>query len=156
MSDNIKILFLFVLLVSTAGFSLAQTTQEKPVFGEISALRGMKKVYVEGATSDERKLILGQFKKDKTFTVVGDPSEADFFMTFGELTRMAVAGGLRPSTAYQERDEAEVYYLKDGKRIIVWQDTETLDVSNGFTFSFPNSVNLTRNFLKAYKKALKN
>ena len=148
--SEIMLVLTFVVTVS-----FAQNSTDKPIYGEVSALRGMTKVYVEGATSDERKLILDQFKRDKTFSVVGDPSDAEFFISFGELTRMAVAAGIRPSTQYQERDEAEAYYVKDGKKVIVWQDTETLDVSNGFSFSFPNSVNLTRNFIKAYKKALK-
>jgi hypothetical protein len=83
--------------------------------------------------------------------VVGNPDEAEIFMNFGELTRMADSN--RNRRDYQERDELEVfYYNKDKRKVIVFTDTETLDVTNGITFSAPNSWNLTRNFIKAYSK----
>lgn len=130
--------------------------QDLPVMGDISALQGKTKVYIQNATSDERKLILRVFKneaKKVPFVVVGDPDEAEIFMNFGELTRMTDNTAF--NRKYQERDELEVYYYDERKRrVIVFTDTETLDASNGLTLSYPNSYNLTRNFFKAYRKSL--
>jgi hypothetical protein len=140
-----------ILLFTVSAFGQS----DLPIIGEISQLQGMTKVYIAGATSDERKIVLTAFKKEQKkipFVVVGDPDEAEFFMNFGELSRQVVANNR--SGAYQERDELEVYfYNKDKKKVIVFTDTETLDrTSSGFNFSFPNSFNLTRNFFKAYNK----
>ena len=152
-----KTLTLIALFLATASVCLGQgpdPTKDFPIIGDVSAIRGMTKVYVAGATSDERKIVLKAFdseKKKLPFLVVGDPAEAEIFMNFGELTRMADSTLFRRD--YQERDELEVYiYNADKRKVIVFTDTETLDVNNGMSFSFPNSWNLTKNFFKAYKK----
>lgn len=149
-----------ILLTSITCFVLtlaAHGQADLPIFGDVSQIKGMTKVYIAGATSDERKIVLDLFKREQKkvpFVVVGDPAEAEFFMNFGELTRMADSTPL--SRDYQERDELEVYfYNADKKKVIVFTDTETLDVKNGISFSAPNSWNLTRNFFKAYQKMLK-
>ena len=71
--SHMKCALLLIIILST--ITLAQ---DRPVYGEVSQLKGMTKVYVEGATSDERKMVLAQFKKDKTFTVVGRSGDAEF------------------------------------------------------------------------------
>lgn len=132
-------------------------SKELPIVGEISSIVGMTKIYIAGATSDERKIILKAFNSEKKkvpFVVVGYPAEAELFMNFGELSRMVDSTPFRRD--YQERDELEVYYYNsEKKKVIVFTDTETLDVTNGMSFSYPNSWNLTKNFFKAYKKMLK-
>lgn len=130
--------------------------KELPIMGDISEIKTFTKIYLMGATSDDRKMILEYFKRDKKspFKVVADPADAEIFMNFAELSRQAVANNR--SSAQQQRSELEVfYYNKDKRKVIVFTDTETLDVSNGFTFSAPNSWNLTRNFMKAYDKMMK-
>ena len=153
---SMKKLILF-LFISVAAATIARGQSDLPIMGDISAIKGLTKVYVAGATSDERKIIVEAFKREKKnipFVIVGDPSEAEFFMNFGELTRQVVATMGRG--AYQERDELEVYlYNSEKKKVIVFADTETLDRTSGMNFSAPNSWNLTRNFFKAYKKAMK-
>lgn len=131
--------------------------KDLPIIGDVSAIHGLTKVYIAGATSDERKIVLKAFdseKKKVPFVVVGDPAEAEIFMNFGELTRMADSTPFRRD--YQERDELEVYiYDREKRKVIVFTDTETLDAKNSMSFSFPNSWNLTKNFFKAYNKMLK-
>lgn len=141
-----------VVILAAVSFALGQS--DLPIIGDITQIKELTKVYIAGATSDERKVILEAFKRDKKqpFVVVGDPAEAELFMNFGELSRQV--DSRMNQRAYQERDELEVYYYnKDKKKVIVFTDTETLDVSNGLTLSAPNSWNLTRNFFKAFRKA---
>jgi hypothetical protein len=149
-----KIVFI-TLLVTLSTF--AQSPEDLPIIGDVGMIKGRTKVYIAGATSDERKIVLKAFDREKKkvpFVVVGDPAEAQIFMNFGELTRMADSTPRRRD--YQERDELEVYFFNDAKKkVIVFTDTETLDVTNGFSLSFPNSWNLTQNFFKAFKKAVK-
>lgn len=128
-----------------------------PIMADMSTIEGKTKVYIAGATSDERKIVVNCFDRNKKkvpFVIVGDPAEAELFMNFGELTRMADSTPFRRD--YQERDELEVFFFReDKKKVIVFTDTETLDAKNGLSLSFPNSWNLTNNFFKAYQKMLK-
>lgn len=149
---------MLVLVLGVASYAQGvEATKDLPIIGEISAIEGRTKVYIAGATSDERKIIIKAFEGEKKkipFVIVGDPDEAELFMNFGELTRMADSTPFRRD--YQERDELEVFYYNTNKRkVIVFTDTETLDVKNGMSFSYPNSWNLTKNFFKAYNKMLK-
>lgn len=158
MKKNVMLAFGFCLLCILQCIAQGNDpTKDLPIIGDISAIQGMTKVYIAGATSDERKIVLKAFdseKKKVPFVVVGDPTEAEIFMNFGELTRLADSTPSRRD--YQERDELEVYfYNKDKRKVIVFTDTETLDVKNGMSFSYPNSWNLTKNFFKAYNKMLK-
>ncbi|MEQ1605688.1 MAG: hypothetical protein ABL999_12550 [Pyrinomonadaceae bacterium] len=150
-----KLLPFFLLIFPI--LTVAQTPVDLPIMGEVSQIVGKTKIYVAGATSDERKIIIKAFDSEKKkipFVIVGDPAEAELFMNFGELTRMTNNTAFNRN--YQERDELEVYYINDDKKkVIVFTDTETLDASGGLILSFPNSWNLTKNFFKAYNKMLK-
>lgn len=145
-----KLILLLPLLFVAEMFSQS----DLPIIGDIAEIKGRTKIYVAVEAADDRKLILKEFTKNKTFTVVNDPADAEFFMTMRSLSK--VDKTVMFGRDYEERDEAQVYYIRaDGKKIVVWQDTETYTAPSGMIVSMPNSMNLTRNFLKAYKKMLK-
>jgi hypothetical protein len=149
--------FMCLLIVKAVMAQTPEDIAKMPILGNVSDIQGLTKVYVLGATSDERKIVLQAFKREGKklpFVIVNDPSEAEFFMNFGELSRQTDNTAFHRN--YEQRDEVEVYYFnKDKKKVIVFTDTETLNASNGMSFSAPNSYNLTRNFFKAYKKIQK-
>lgn len=134
---------LLILFLCLSAFAQS----DLPVIGELKDIAGFTKVYVATDEADSRKLILEAFKREKRFTVVNDPTDAQFFFEVKPLTVLV------NSREYQQRHEGKAYIVKDGKKIIVWSDTETYYRSGGMSFDFPNEFNLARNLHKALKKA---
>jgi hypothetical protein len=141
---------LIVLLIIISALSCIYAfSQDLPEYGEINELAGKQKVYVASEEQASRKYIVNLLKKD--FTVVNSPEEAEFFLTY-EVKASTESRGRQPS--HYKRSEMVAYTLtnKQRKRIL-WSDDETFEQRGVMAFSAPNEYNLTKNFLKALKKA---
>lgn len=125
---------------------LAQT--ELPEYGDITELKDKQHVYVASEEQASRKYIVNLLKKN--FIVVNSPEEAEFFLTY-EVKASTESRGRQPS--HYIRSEMVAYTLRAQRKRILWSDDETWEQSRGFSFSAPNEYNLTKNFLKALKKA---
>lgn len=137
-----RTLFL-ILLLSLSAFAQS----DLPVIGELKDIAGFTKVYVATDEADSRTIILYAFKREKRFTVVNDPADAQFIFEVKPLSQLV------NSREYQARHEGKAYILKDGKKIIVWSDTETFYHSGGLSLNRPNEFNIVTNLHKALKKA---
>lgn len=127
-----KLLVVFLLFALTAG------AQELPVYGELSELKESRRVYVTSEHASARANIVREIKKYKGFEVVDAPEAAEFLLlhTVTSQTDDRVTSQLTAAVR-----------AADGKQRILWQEEETRA-----GFGRPNSVNLTRHFIKAIKK----
>jgi len=144
-------LFACLLLTFASLFTFAQETP-LPVIGKIDELKTAQKVYVAAQSTNSRKMIAKQIGKD--LTIVDDPKDAQFVLEYVQLSRQdkttLVAG------SYTEEGEMRAWLTRaDGTKVIAWSDTETYYESSGMPTGRPNEVTLTKNFLKALKKARK-
>jgi hypothetical protein len=119
-----------------------------PEYGDIAELKDKQRVYVASSEQQSRKYIVNLLKKN--YIVVGSPDEAEFFLAY-EVKSSTEARGRQRS--HYLRSEMIAYTLNGDRKRILWSDDETYEESRGFSFSAPNEFNLTRNFLKAVKKA---
>jgi hypothetical protein len=116
-----------------------------PEYGDIADLKNLQKVYLITDSTDARNFILKELKKYSALNVVNSPDEAEFFLEYKVLRHEDSSVGLKiPIT----NSEMTAYILKDKNRRVAWSKTE-----NDAGISRPNEVNLTRNFIKALKKA---
>lgn len=136
-----KILLTLLLL-------FAQT--DLPEYGDLSELKGKQKVYVAADEQASRNYIVKMLQKD--FTVVNSPEEAEFFLLY-EVKASTESRGRQPS--HYKRSEMVAYTLADKRKRILWSEDETWEQRGRMAYSAPNEYNLTKNFLKALKKALK-
>lgn len=125
---------------------LAQT--ELPEYGDINELKDKQRVYVASEEQASRKYIVNLLKKN--FTIVNSPEEAEFFLVY-EVKASTESRGRQRS--HYKRSEMTAYTLKGERRRILWSDDETFEQSGWMATSAPNEYNLTKNFLKALKKA---
>lgn len=126
---------------------LAQT--ELPEYGDIAELQDKQKVYVASEEQASRKYIVNLLKKN--FTIVDSPEEAEFFLLY-EVKASTESRGLQRS--HYKRSEMMAYTLTDkGRKRILWSEDETSEQRGRMMYSAPNEYNLTKNFLKALKKA---
>ncbi|HYX71752.1 MAG TPA: hypothetical protein VE732_03205 [Nitrososphaera sp.] len=118
-----------------------------PEYGDISDLKTLQKVYLTADSTDSRNLILKELKKYPALSIVSSPEEAEFFIEYRVLRHQDTQTGIikGPPITFSEM---AVFTLKDKRRRIAWSKTE-----DDAGISRPNEMNLTRNFIKALKKA---
>jgi len=109
-----------------------------PVYGELSELKEARRVYVTSDYADARERILKELRKYSALEVVSTPEAADFLLVY-KVTSQTDSNLTSQLTAIKNAD---------GKQRLLWQEEE----SSGSAFGKPNSVNLTRHFIKALKK----
>lgn len=112
--------------------------QELPVYGELSELKEARRVYVTSEHASARANIVKELKKYAGLEVVTSPEVAEFLLlhTVTSQTDDRVTSQLTAAIR-----------TADGKQRILWQEEEARA-----GFGRPNSVNLTRHFIKAFKK----
>lgn len=120
--------------------------QELPEYGNISELKDKQKVYLATDSTDARNMILKELKKS-SLTVVSSPDVAEFILEY-KVIRTAEHPGPVGSLAYSV-SEMTAYTKKEQQRRILWSKTE-----DDAGLAKPNEINLTRNFIKALKKAV--
>lgn len=117
--------------------SLAAYAQELPVYGELSELKDLRRVYITADRADARERVLREVKKYSGLEVVNAPEAADFLLVYA--VKAQTDEGLTSQLS-------AVIKMPDGRQRVLWEETER---SGG---GKPNSVNLTRHFVKALKK----
>lgn len=117
--------------------------QDRPTYGELSEIKGKTKVYVEALAGD-REAIIKAIGTKNALTVVSDPDDAEFFISY-ETTNQKTVGYMNLATG-----QLRAYFNVDGRRRIVWEK-ETTDGA------FKNRVAsvLIKKFLDAFGKANK-
>jgi len=120
-----------------------------PVYGSFNELRDKHKVYVTADEINSRDFVRLVFKKYEGLQIVNDPSDADFILLCE--TRSSTESRGRQSSHYL-RTQLTAYTVADtGQHRILWQEDETYEEANGFSFSRPNEVNLAMHFIAALK-----
>ncbi len=107
-----KILIL-LLFLSTAAY--AQLLDK----GDISEIKGKTKYYLV-ADAFASKQINKELKKAKNLTSVNTEDAAEFFFEYKTIGNEDRVGGFYSSTG-----QLDVYYRRDGKKVIVWSDSDT-------------------------------
>lgn len=115
-----------------------------PEYGDIADVKSLQKIYLTADSTNARTLILGELKKYPGLNVVNSPDEAEYFLEYKVLRQET---GQTSMNITVDTSEMVVYMLRNGRRRVVWSKTQTSGITR------PNEVNLTRNFLKALKKA---
>lgn len=127
-----------------------------PEYGDISEIRRMRRVYVIADDIDSQNLLVRSLTSYDGLDVVSSPDRAEVFVAFGQgasATGMQLSGLFRGTIDYRTKAQFIVFYRNErGRHRIVWQETEDIQTSSGFTFSRPNEVNVVRHFIKALKK----
>lgn len=115
-----------------------------PEYGDIDDVKNLQKVYLIADSTNARKLILSELKKYPSLSVVNSPDEAEYFMEYKILRQETGQTSLNITV---DTSEMSVYMLMNKRRRVAWSKTQISGITR------PNEVNLTRNFLKALKKA---
>ena len=115
-----------------------------PEYGDIADITKLPKVYLTADSTNARKLILNELKKYPSLSVVNSPDEADYFIEYKILRQETGQTSLNITV---DTSEMVVYTLSNKRRRVAWSKTQISGITR------PNEVNLTRNFLKALKKA---
>jgi len=92
-------------------------------------------------------MIMSELKKYPSLNVVNSPDEAEFYIEYKVLRHEDASTGVfvhPPITT----SEMTAFILHDKRRRVAWSKTQ-----DDAGISRPNEINLTRNFLKALKKA---
>lgn len=109
---------ILLLFLATAAFS-----QDLPDKGDISEVKGKTKIYVVADDADATKHITKQIQKKKGLTVVNSADDAEIFFDYRTIERADQAAGI--AGMFGEKGQLDIYYRKDGKKVIVWSDTDT-------------------------------
>lgn len=136
--------FIFLMLIVPV---IVVAQGDLPEYGDMSDIKSLSKAYLIADSTDARKMILKELGKYKNLTIVNSPDEAEFFIEYKVLKSERVQAGVFMG-ANEATSEMTVYTLRDKRRRIAWAKTE-----DNAGLSKPNEINLTRNFIKALKKA---
>lgn len=124
----------------------------EPEYGTIQDIKGLTKIFVHAEDHDARTTIIKMLKHYNGVQVFDSAREAEIILDYTILTRDVVA--TRRGGAMALKSQMRAYTTKsDGTKLIAWTETETYDVSGGFTLSAPNEVNLTHHFVRDLQKA---
>lgn len=138
----LKFAVLTLLLFPIAAYS------QLPDKGKIADIAGKTRFYLD-AEADQAKMIRKELKKSD-LKEVDTANEADFVVEFRILSQKEkpMTGGLFPESNTVRRGEMNVYYLRDGKKVVVFSD-----VKEGGELSRPAASALPRRFLAELKKS---
>lgn len=136
------ILCALIVICSPAYMILAQD-KPLPEYGDISDLKGMTKVYVSTETTQVRKYVLDELKKDRALTVVPSVEQADFIL---ECVQKGSIGNFRMGSVATEMPTFEMtaYTIRNGHHRIAWSKTKN-------SVRYPPTL-LTGDFIAALKK----
>ena len=109
-----------------------------PEIGKLSDIQGRTKFYLV-ASGQSRKAILKNFEKQKVFTIVDKPDDAEFFIEYKITSLTPDFHGL----ALNETGQMEVYFYRNKKKVIVWSES---------TEGEAQANDLIKQLLKPYKK----
>ncbi|HMZ79160.1 MAG TPA: hypothetical protein PLL06_05630 [Acidobacteriota bacterium] len=127
-----------------------------PEYGQLSEIKGLRKVYVMSSDTQCREIIVKELNKAKIFEVVGSPEEGEFgvfyetgqgragWNTFGFAGQFVVY-----SKPLQNPDPAKP------RMRVLWSTQKMRVYSSGITFNRHPATNATREFVKQYKKLKK-
>ncbi|MDQ1639537.1 MAG: hypothetical protein QOF62_2876 [Pyrinomonadaceae bacterium] len=132
------------VLLTSLVFPIFAQDNNLPEYGDIADVKNLQKVYLSADSTNARKLILSELKKYPALSVVSSPEEAEYFIEYKILRQETGQTSLNITV---DTSEMVVYMLRDKRRRVVWSKTQISGITR------PNEVNLTRNFLKALKKA---
>ncbi len=127
-------------IVLTCMFAvISGMAQDRPTYGELSEIKGKTKVYVQALAGDREAIIKGIGTKN-ALTVVSDPEDAEFFLSY-ETTSQKLVGSANFATG-----QMKVYLQFEKQQRILWFKEKT----HG---AFKNAVakSLINDFLKQWK-----
>lgn len=128
-----------------------------PEYGHISEIRRMRRVYVVADDIDSQNLLVTSLSKYEGIQIVGSPERAEIFIAFGQgsaATSLKLWGYAAGTIDYRTKAQFIVFYRTEtGRPRIVFQETEDIQTSSGWTFSRPNEVNVSRHFIKELRRA---
>lgn len=137
-----KLLISTIIILTAAAFSYAQT--DLPDRGSIEEIKGKSQYYLV-SDAESRKLLIKPLQKQKGLTETGQAKQADFVLEYKTLNVQYVSDLRIPS----ETGQLDVYYLREGRKVIVWSDS----AYSGFRKTPQQS--LVEKFLKALSKISK-
>ena len=129
-------LFLFLTL------SMFPLQDKPPDYGDISDLKGLSTVYVSADSTEVRKYVLAELKKNRSMTIVNTADEAQLFLDC-RMVRSTHFPGIPDIQDY----EMTVFTMRNERRRIAWSETKS-------SVRYPPTL-LTRDFLNALKKSQK-
>lgn len=147
---------LFMLLACSVMIAAQKPVSEDPDYGTIDDIKSLSKVYVRADDDDARATIVKMLGAYAGLEVVNSAKDAEIILELTTLTRDVAAnrGPYARGASMALKSQMRAYTTKEsGTKIIAWTETETLDVTNAFTLSAPNEVNLTHHFVNALQKA---
>lgn len=111
-----RLLPLIILIFAATAFAQS----DLPEMGSLKDISGKTKVYIACDAANE-KLILKEFKKQKSLVRVDRPDDSEFVIEFN-TTNHEEAASLYSSITSEE-GEMDVYIFRDKKKVIVWRDS---------------------------------
>jgi hypothetical protein len=127
-----------------------------PEYGHISEMRRMRRVYVVADDIDSQNLLVSALSEYEGLQIVRSPDRAEVFIAFGQgaaATSLKLWGYGAGTIDYRTKAQFIVFYrTESGRPRIIFQETEDIQTSSGWTFSRPNEVNVSRHFIKELKK----
>lgn len=134
-----RTLLLFAALLVFLGFAAPAQT-DLPEIGTLADLKDKTQYYLI-ADADNEKHMLKELKRAKGLVRVNKPEEASFFIEYKHLSRSEPQTGLGLTS---ETGELQVYFRRDGKKVVAWRDAETSTMKR-------TAIVLVKRFLKAIK-----
>lgn len=128
----------------------------EPEYGTIQDIKALSRVFVRADDDDVRATIVRMLKGYERLRVVNSSAEAEILLDYVVLTRDVAAnrGPYARGASMALKSQMRAYAMKpSGSSVIAWTETETLNVTNAFTFSAPNEMNLTHHFVRDLQKA---
>jgi hypothetical protein len=118
----------------------------EPEYGSVQDMKDLRKVFVRSTDDDSRSTIMRLLAGYEGVEIVNSPKVAEIILDYTILTRDVAAnrGPYAQGASMALKSEMRAFVTKpDGTRVIAWTETETFDVTNGFSLGAPNEVNLT-------------
>lgn len=136
------LLFTLLFALIFSAFAINGIGQELPEYGKLDEIKGKKLVYVATDNPEGRKQIVNALKRS-SLTVVDKPEDAEFFIGYKIAGQFDSKASLILTSDIGQMD---VYYLRDGRRVLVFSDTHISAIKN------TAADGLTKKFLKRLKK----
>ena len=116
----------------------------------------MHRVYVVADDIDSQNLLVKSLSKYEGLQIISSPDRAEVFIAFGQgsaATSLKLWGYAAGTIDYRTKAQFIVFYrTESGRPRIVFQETEDIQTSSGWTFSRPNEVNVSKHFIKELRK----
>lgn len=117
-----KLLSIFLLLFTAAAFGQS----DLPDKGTLADIKGKTKIYIAADTINS-KALAKELGKHKSFTNAATAAGAEIFVEYKRIGDLKYVSGLQIPI---ETGQVDVYFYRDGKKVIVWSEAGSKDTKS--------------------------